>query len=349
MILSICADADILSAMRIIKIIILAIRIAVPVLLIISTITSFMGAVTSGDLSSPMKLVSKRLIAAVIIFLIPSIISLTIKIVDVNNDYYGCIENATKEGVHDARVSAAKEYILNAKNTLNSGNYAIAKKAVEKVDGADRTALEAELESVKKEIDQAKKEREEAAQAAAANRDRNRNNNSNNNNNNNNNNPVVPVNGKYTKSQIIDMTEDQVRAMSNSEFMDFIGSAAQIVYAEYGGVLPSITVAQACLESGYGDHFESTSHNVYGLIGYPSNKPKVNRLRKFDNFYEATYYHAAYFKEYSNVYGNFLNACSRGDALTAAGYLSAYAGGSSSYPNSIKSLINQYNLTKYDN
>ena len=158
----------------------------------------------------------------------------------------------------------------------------------------------------------------------------------------------ISKSGKYTKAEIIAMSEEQVRAMNNQEFIEFIASAAQIVYSEYGGCLPSITIAQAILESGYGDHFETTSHNVYGLIGYPGDHPKVSKLRKFDNFYEATYYHTQYFYAYSNVYGNFLNNCAAKNALGAATSLSAYAGGSQSYPGTIQTLINQYNLTQYD-
>ena len=92
--------------------------------------------------------------------------------------------------------------------------------------------------------------------------------------------------------------------MSKAEFIKYIGAVAQDIYSQYGGVLPSITIAQAILESGYGNHFENTSNNVYGLMGYPGSKPKVHKLRKFDSFYEATYYHYKYFQTYTNVYGN---------------------------------------------
>ena len=151
------------------------------------------------------------------------------------------------------------------------------------------------------------------------------------------------------------MDESNVVAMSKQEFFDYIGSMAQMVYKEVGGVLPSITIAQACLESGYGKHFVPTTHNVYGLRGYPGNKPKVytasggNYLRKFENFYEATYYHATYFFQYSNVYGSFLAACNNRQPLVAASYLGAYAGGSPTYGGKIQQIISQYNLTKYDN
>ncbi len=364
MILSICDSASVLKVMRIIIILIKAIRIAVPIILIVTVILDYLKAVTDGDLSAPTKGVVRKLIAAVLVFLVPTFVRITIKLVDTSNEYYKCIENATSEGINNAQVSEAKQYILNAKNTLRRGNLQIAQRAVAKLDSADKQSLSAELSKVEKEVEQAEKERKAAADATASLRDSQRNsssnnssnNNSNNNNNNNNSssgNPSGPsgvtANGKYTKTQIIDMTEDQVRAMSNSEFIDFIASAAQLVYREYGGVLPSVTVAQACLESGYGDHFESTSHNVFGLHGYPSEKPLVSFLRKFDNFYEGTYYHYAYFEAYSNVYGDFLAACANKNAMQAASYLSRYAGGSSTYASNIQSLITQYDLTKYDN
>ena len=145
------------------------------------------------------------------------------------------------------------------------------------------------------------------------------------------------------------MDEQTVKDMTNEQFIEFIASLARDVYHEYGGVLPSITIAQACLESGYGNSFEATSHNVYGLMGYPDEKPKVHSLKKFDNFYEATYYHYAYFQAFSGVYNNFLKKCASGDAYGAASYLSAYANGEASYPGKIKDIMQQYNLTKYDN
>ena len=155
--------------------------------------------------------------------------------------------------------------------------------------------------------------------------------------------------GKYTREDMMNMTEAQVRAMSKQEFIEFIGAIAQDIYAEYGGVLPSITIAQAILESGYGNSFENTSHNVYGLIGYPGSKPLVHRLRKFDNFYESTLYHYKYFQNYSNVYAKFLQDCKNKKAISACKYLSAYCAGSTTYGPTCEALIRQYNLTQYDN
>ena len=353
MILSICDSAEVLSVMRIVKIVIEAIRIVVPIILIVTTMISFAGAVASGEQQSAMKVTIKRVIAALIIFFIPLLIKTTVRLIDGSDGYYKCISNATREGVSNARVSAAQELITNASNTLKRGNYLAAKAAVDRLPASERSQLTGQLQKVEAEVKQAEKERAAAREVAANKRDSERQSSSGSSSSGSSSggsySSGVSVTGKYTKTQIIDMTEEQVRAMSNAEFMDFIGSAAQLVYKERGGVLPSITVAQACLESGYGDHFETTSHNVYGLIGYPGNKPKVSKLRKFDNFYEATYYHATYFEEYSSVYSGFLQACNNKDPMTAASYLYKYAGGSQSYGPNIQSIIRTYDLGKYDN
>ena len=157
--------------------------------------------------------------------------------------------------------------------------------------------------------------------------------------------------GNYTRAEIEGMTEEEVRNMSNEEFIEFIGAAAQLVYKERGGILPSVTIAQALLESGYGDHFIPTTYNVYGLRGYPYDKPVVhgssNYLRQFSNFYEATEAHAMYFEEFSNVFSTCLNYCAQGDGLSASQYLDGYC--SAGYSNSVHSLVQQYNLTRFDN
>ena len=158
------------------------------------------------------------------------------------------------------------------------------------------------------------------------------------------------VGGNYTYDEITNTSEETVKNMSKEEFMDFVGTTAQMVYKDRGGgVLPSITIAQAMLESGFGKSFSETTHNLYGLMGYPSDRPVVYGLRQFDNFYDSTYAHADYFDNYPDVYGNFNKDCENHDALSAAARLSAYANGSSTYADSIISLINEYDLTRYDN
>ena len=359
MILSLCDDPDVLSVFRMVRIIINIIKIVVPIILIVSGMITFVRAVNNGDNGKALNSLKNKAIAAILIFLIPTIV---ITIVDATEfdkeNLITCFKLGTDEGVNAAANIRAEEYVITAKTTLNTGYYTMAKTYVNNLeDTSAKNSYLAELEKVKADLDEAQKERErrkkeaekkgaiggsvtgdgsiwspskytEGGTAGGG----------------------VNINptGDYSKSEIMDMDEQTVRNMSNEEFIKFIAAAARFVYAEEGGVLPSITIAQACLESGYGDHFEATSHNVYGLIGYPGNKPKVNRLRKFDNFYEATYYHATYFPAHPKFYTEFLNYCKDHDVGSATPYLKAYAGGSTTYGPTVQQLINQYNLTQYD-
>ena len=355
MMLNVCADPEVLSALRIVRIVITIIKIVVPIILIVTGMLDFAHATMEGDNSKVMGVFVKRIIAALLVFFIPTFVNIIADATSYDSEnFLSCIKNATEEGVKSAKLKRAESYVLSAKNTLQTGYYTLAKTYVASLeDSSTKTSLNNQLAKVKSDLDEAQKEREKRKKEAEAKG------------------PIGggsssggssggswtgagagPVNiktdGKYTKSEIMDMSEEQVKSMTKQQFIEFIGAAARYVYAEYGGVLPSITIAQACLESGYGKHFETTSHNVYGLIGYPGSKPKVNKLRKFENFYEATYYHYAYFQNYSNVYGSFLNNCAAHQPLAAADSLHAYAGGSQTYAPSIKSIINTNNLTQYD-
>ena len=159
MILSICDSAEVLSVMRIVKIVIEAIRIVVPIILIVTTMISFAGAVASGEQQSAMKVTIKRVIAAIIIFFIPLLIKTTVRLIDGSDGYYKCISNATREGVSNARVSAAQELITNAFNTLKRGNYLAAKAAVDRLPASERSQLTGQLQKVEAEVTQAEKER----------------------------------------------------------------------------------------------------------------------------------------------------------------------------------------------
>ena len=339
MILDMCADPSVLKVMRIVKIIINFIKVIVPILLIVSASLTFLKAVTDGKNDRAFKALIRKIIAAVAIFMVPTVVGIILKLVDQNKVYYSCLENATKEGIIAAYKAEAQYYIINAKSTLLAENYYAARTFVNEMeDSPEKTALNSELDQIKVDVEKAIKERQERQRQA--------------------NTPAsqsptgISPTGEYTPVETMDMEEAKVKAMSKQECMDYVASMARDIYFKNGGVLPSITVAQAVLESGYCKHFINGTHNLYGLRGYPGNKPKIygskNYLRGFDNFYEATYYHYSYFQHYSNVYGNFLKACAKHDAIGAASYLHAYAGGSKTYGPTIQQLIRQYNLTKYD-
>ncbi len=372
MILNICDSPDVLSVMSVVKTFINIIRISVPIILIVVCMIDFVKSMISGE-GATFTVFSKRIIAAAIIFVLPLIVSFIVKVADTNIEYYGCIDNANSEYINVLYANQASALVQTAKTTLNSGAYTSAKVAVDNLkDENAKNKLKKELDIVKAEMDEEKriKEEEKKKQEASTidelkalleriNNQRKRiseiirngltgGGGSAGSVNAGDYIKIESLNGKYTKEQIQQMSEAQVKSMSKEEFFDFIGCAAQIVYNECGGVLPSITIAQASLESGYGKSFIDNTYNVYGLIGYPGNKPKIGSLRQFDNFYESTYYHTQYFFTYSSVYNNFLNNCKSNNPIAAAGSLSAYANGSQTYPGKIQSIINTYNLTRYD-
>lgn len=156
--------------------------------------------------------------------------------------------------------------------------------------------------------------------------------------------------GKYTADEIRAMSDQEIKNLSRDEFIELVGSAAQIVYKERGGVLPSITIAQALYETGDGESFPDGSSNLYGLIGYPSDhKQGTGGLRYFDDILESTLYHATYFEHYENkCYQRFMQACRDNDPLKAADYISAYDLGHDSYITAVKDKINRYDLTRFD-
>ncbi len=335
MILDMCAEPNVLKVMRIVKTVITFIKIMVPILLLVSASMTFMKAVADGEKNKAVQALIRKIVAAAAIFLIPTFVGIIFKLVDQDKVYYACLENATKEGINAAYAEQVEYYIINAKSTLVESTYYAARSVVDEMDDSpEKQKYEKELEQIKKDVVAANKERREKKMEASK--------------------PSTGISttGEYTPVEAMDMEEAKVKAMSKQECMDYVASMARDIYFKNGGVLPSITVAQAVLESGYCKHFINGTHNLYGLRGYPGNKPKVygskNYLRGFDNFYEATYYHYKYFENYRNVYANFLNDCANHRALEAASYLHAYAGGSKTYGPTIQQLIRQYNLTKYD-
>lgn len=92
MILSICDSAEVLKVMKIVKILIQIIRIAVPIMLIVSSMITFAGAVAdaSADNSKAIQISIKRIVAAIIIFFIPLVVRVTINLVSGDDSYSKC-------------------------------------------------------------------------------------------------------------------------------------------------------------------------------------------------------------------------------------------------------------------
>ena len=140
MILNICDSADILKVMRIVKIVIIAIQISVPIIVIITSMISFTKAVSSGENKKAINALKIKLLTAVIIFLVPTFVNLVFKLVDQNKVYYSCLENATKEGISRAYSNIAIEQLNTAINSLSSSDYNLAVKSIRDIEDKEMQA-----------------------------------------------------------------------------------------------------------------------------------------------------------------------------------------------------------------
>lgn len=151
---------------------------------------------------------------------------------------------------------------------------------------------------------------------------------------------------------------------SNAKSQNFIESVAQGAingWTKYG-VLPSVTVAQAILESGWGQSALSTqAHNLFGIKGSYNGQYVTMQTREVYN--GQSYYIYDNFRKYANNsesvedHGNFLYSNSRyanllGDQSYASVARKLQADGYAtdpSYASSLIKLVEIYNLTQLDN
>ena len=150
-ILNICNSGDVLSGLRIIKIVITIIRIVVPILLIVVLMINYTKAMHEGeDLSKYNKQAIIKVVSALIIFFIPSIINLVVKIADPNNNtYISCIKSATYENINNAYIEEARDKINVANSSLNRADYNLAQSSANKIkDKSDRDRVNSELSVV---------------------------------------------------------------------------------------------------------------------------------------------------------------------------------------------------------
>ncbi len=155
MILSICSNPQVLEVMRIINMIILIIKIAVPILLILTGMITLMSTIKTGNddlLAKAKKQLISNSIAAVVIFLIPTLVNVIVKISDTNNEYRDCLY-ADTEIISNAYTSRAEELLSSAEKSKTYNDYYAAKDAVSKIkDENERASLEERLDNLYKDI-----------------------------------------------------------------------------------------------------------------------------------------------------------------------------------------------------
>lgn len=158
--------------------------------------------------------------------------------------------------------------------------------------------------------------------------------------------------------------------MTNNQFIAYVASIAKSDWASRKIMLPSVVIAQAILESGWGKSELATKANaLFGIKNHSGWKGKVyvknateqradgtyyvvsnTEWRAYDNWEDSIIDHNDYIKtayngkvlRYAKIHSNtdYKDVC---NLLKECGYATSLT-----YPQKLISLIEQYGLTKYD-
>ena len=165
-ILSLCDSGDVLSVFRIVNIIIMIIKVAVPILLIIVGMVTLMKSIKTGNedlLAKAKKQLVSNCIAAVIIFLVPTLVNVLARLSSNDgNSYLSCLKNATIENINQAYITQAEALLASSEENLNYNGYYSAVTVVSKIkDAALRKQYNEKLATMYKAIEAELKERNE--------------------------------------------------------------------------------------------------------------------------------------------------------------------------------------------
>lgn len=134
MVLGICSAPEVLEVMRIVKIVITIIKIVVPILLIIFGMITYVRAITDSDndnITKANKTIVNMFIAAVAIFLVPTIVELVFDVAGANsNGVIDCFYNADKEGIING-------YMARIETSFSKVDYDKAKRYIDNLDDDD--------------------------------------------------------------------------------------------------------------------------------------------------------------------------------------------------------------------
>jgi len=136
LIASICNSSATLGVIRIILLLVKIICTAVPIILIMALMIAIVKEILNGKpeiLSLIGATAVKKVIAAILIFFIPTFINIITNLMSDNSDIRYCIDNATFEGIDLARGREMEIYMESAVNNLSRGDLAKAKSMLEKL------------------------------------------------------------------------------------------------------------------------------------------------------------------------------------------------------------------------
>ena len=157
MILQICDNPTVLSVMRIVNIAILIIKIAVPILLILTGMITLLKTIKVGEedsLAKAKKQLINNAIAAVVIFFVPTFVNVLVKVSLTNGEYKDCLNNTSTEVINQKYYDIAVNSISKAESSSKYNDYYDAVNKVNNIKDTDtKNALKKRLDNVKNIID----------------------------------------------------------------------------------------------------------------------------------------------------------------------------------------------------
>ncbi len=157
MILNICDNADVQEVLSLISLLIRIICIAVPIILIVSLMIMITKAITNKeeDIFSNMgKAVFSKVIAAILVFFIPTFVRTIAHITLADTEYESCIDIRTLEEIEISKSDEIVGDLDRLKNTLNSTQYnEVLNKINSLPDGDNKDKFLEEIKKIKNDID----------------------------------------------------------------------------------------------------------------------------------------------------------------------------------------------------
>ena len=154
MILSICSEPKVLEVMRIVNIVISIIKIVVPILLILFCMIDGVKATMSGDTEKLGKVIVARLIAAILIFFIPTFINLIVTSTTGNNDYKNCLIVRSRSQINSLYNVQEEALVKKAETTKDLSDYNTAVIYLNNIKDKEKyNEFSERLDKVKEEID----------------------------------------------------------------------------------------------------------------------------------------------------------------------------------------------------
>ncbi len=157
MILEVCDSPNVMETMNIVVTIINIIIVVVPIILLLSLMIKFASAATKND-QDALKTIKKKavpnIVAAVLIFLVPTFINLIITVSFPESNYSKCVVIVPKEEIRIAYEEKEERLVSKVEKSLNISDYTTAKSHLINIENDEvREAFEKRLEVVKKLID----------------------------------------------------------------------------------------------------------------------------------------------------------------------------------------------------